>query len=193
LEERRWRFLVRRAAPLLLANLVAVVLLFLVIFPLSGIPYAPAFFSLFWRTTLFVVVCMGMGAFISVLSKDLVFAAQVGLVINAPAFVFSGFTYPRWAMPDAVRGIANLIPLTHFLDGLVPLLMFGADVWTGIPGLLVFLLTFWGGVVLLTGRTGARFREWQGSWRHRSAARVPAPQHSTPGSGPSGPLEGRGP
>ncbi len=150
--------LLARGLPIIAANLLAVVLLFLVIFPMAGIPYVPAFFSLFWRTTLFVLVCVGMGSFLSLISNDLVLATQVALVINAPAFVFSGFTFPRWAMPDAVRALASMIPLTHFLDGLVPLLMYNANVWTGIPGLLLFLVLFWGGVVLLTGAAGDRLR-----------------------------------
>ncbi len=170
----RVSYILARGLPLLLANVVAVILLFLVIFPMAGIPYVPAFFPLFGRTVLFVVVCLGMGALLSLLLSNLVLATQVALVINAPAFVFAGFTYPRWAMPDAVQAIAEVIPLTHLLDGLVPVLMFNANVWTGMPGLIFFLFFFWGGVFLLAGKAGDRLRAWEHRIAYRFSAGVEA-------------------
>jgi len=37
------------------------------------------------------------------------------MVIATPSFILSGFTWPLSQMPVWVQGIANLIPLTHFL------------------------------------------------------------------------------
>ncbi len=183
---RRLAFILTRAGLLLLANLVSVVLLFLVLLPFAGVPPVPAFLPLMVRSTLFVLVCLGMGAFISLVSRDLVFATQAALVINAPALVFSGFTFPRWAMPEAVQAIASLIPLSHMLDGLVPVLTFGVEVGTGIPELLLFLLIFWGSVFLLSGSPGDRIREWQAGLALRMSA-------ATTGAGGARPRGGSGP
>jgi ABC-2 type transport system permease protein len=37
------------------------------------------------------------------------------MVIATPSFILSGFTWPLSQMPIWVQGIANIIPLTHFL------------------------------------------------------------------------------
>lgn len=151
-------FFLARITPLFLANAIAVLLLFVVMFPLAGVPNMQALPALYWRSLLFALVCMGMGALLSGLFRNLVSAAQIGIIINAPAFVFSGYTFPRWAMPDGIRAFAEIIPLTHVLDGFFPLILYNRSTMDGIPALLLFFLLFWGGSVLLATRPGDRFR-----------------------------------
>ncbi len=38
------------------------------------------------------------------------------MVIATPSFILSGFTWPLSQMPDWVVAVANVIPLTHFLQ-----------------------------------------------------------------------------
>jgi ABC-2 type transport system permease protein len=154
----RTAFLVGRLLPLFAANAAAVVALFLVAFPLAGLPPSPVWPQLLWRALAFTIVCMGMGALLSALFTNQVTAAQIGLLINAPAFVFSGYTFPRWAMPDAVRMVAEGIPLTHLLDGFVPMLVFGTASSAGLWPLALFALFFWGGALALVSRRGQRAR-----------------------------------
>jgi len=151
-------FFLARITPLFLANAIAVVLLFVVMFPLAGVPNLRALPALYARSLLFVLVCMGMGALLSGVFRNLVSAAQIGIIVNAPAFVFSGYTFPRWAMPDGIRAFAEIIPLTHVLDGFFPLILYNRSTMDGIPALFLFLLLFWGGSVLLATRPGDRFR-----------------------------------
>jgi ABC-2 type transport system permease protein len=42
-------------------------------------------------------------------------ATEILMVIATPSFILSGFTWPLSQMPVWVQGIANVIPLTHFL------------------------------------------------------------------------------
>jgi len=152
-------FFIGRLLPLAFANVLAVLALFLFVFPLAGVHAGPAYAGLFLRTIFFVFVCMGMGAMLSGLFRNLVSAAQIGLLINAPAFVFSGYTFPRWAMPDGIRFFAELLPLTHLLDGFSPLLLFNRGTITGLPQLGIFLTLFWGASVLLVSGPGNRLRQ----------------------------------
>jgi len=46
---------------------------------------------------------------------------DIGLFYTAPAFVFSGYTFPRWAMPWYDQYYAWLMPYSSFLDGFVKL------------------------------------------------------------------------
>ena len=116
----RLAFILGKITPLVISNTITVVLLFAVIFPLAKIPVNGSYSLIFLNALLLMIVSMGMGAFVSVFMKNLVSAAQFLLVINAPSFVFAGYTYPRWAMPGWVQSISNCIPVTHFLDGFFP-------------------------------------------------------------------------
>jgi ABC-2 type transport system permease protein len=170
-------FYLGHGLPLLLANLLALIVLFLLIFPLAGIPFAANSFPLFLRSTLFVLVSIGMGAALSALFGNLVTASQIGLLINAPAFVFSGYTFPRWAMPDGIRVVAELMPLTHLLDGLFPLLIFHEQTWTGLWQLVAFGVLFWGAALLLTSAPGKRLRAWEASIATLVARKPAAASH----------------
>ncbi|MNR06970.1 hypothetical protein D3C85_1230700 [compost metagenome] len=44
-------------------------------------------------------------------------SGDVALFYTSPAFVFSGFTFPRWAMPWYDQYYALIMPYTSFLDG----------------------------------------------------------------------------
>lgn len=151
-------FFIARGLPLLAANTVAVLLLFLVIFPWAGLSYSSIFPPMFLRTMFFVLVSMGLGALLSVLFRNLISAAQISLIINAPAFVFSGYTFPRWAMPEGIRLFAECFPLTHLLDSLIPLLVFSEGSTAGLLPLILFFLLFWGIVVVLISSWGQRMR-----------------------------------
>ncbi|MBE0643443.1 MAG: ABC transporter permease [Bacteroidetes bacterium] len=172
----RLGYFAARGLPLLMANVIAVLLLFLVFFPLAGIGFTGGTPELFLHTLLFVIACLGMGAFLSALFGHLVTAAQIGLIINAPAFVFSGYTFPRWAMPDGIRVFAEFIPLTHLLDGFFPLMIFQRSSAEGVFPLLLFCALFWGGSLLLVSSPGERLRAWE----TRLAAAVRTLQESHP-------------
>lgn len=156
----RLAYVAARGLPLLAANVIAVLLLFLVFFPAAGIAFSAGTAGLFLHTLLFVIACLGMGAFLSALFGHLVTAAQIGLIINAPAFVFSGYTFPRWAMPDGIRAFAEIIPLTHLLDGFFPRMIFQRSSIEGVFPLLLFCALFWGGSLLLVSPHGERLRAW---------------------------------
>ena len=156
---RRVEYLLARGLPLLAANLVAVLALFLVFFPMAGVPLEAHTMLLFLRTMLFVIACLGMGAFLSASFSHLVTAAQIGLIINAPAFVFSGYTFPRWAMPDGIRVFAEVIPLTHLLDGFFPLMLYHETAVTGVLPLVAFTIVFWSGAMFLASPGGVSFRK----------------------------------
>ncbi|WP_025762983.1 ABC transporter permease [Dyadobacter tibetensis] len=60
---------------------------------------------------------MFIGMLFSILIPSQLKATELLMVISTPAFVLSGFTWPRSAMPAWVDSFAQVIPLTHFLEG----------------------------------------------------------------------------
>jgi len=63
----------------------------------------------------FVLSVCFIGILVSILIPSQLKATEVLMVIATPSFILSGFTWPLSQMPVWVQGIANLIPLTHFL------------------------------------------------------------------------------
>lgn len=63
----------------------------------------------------FVLSVCFIGILVSILIPSQLKATEVLMVIATPSFILSGFTWPLSQMPIWVQGIANMIPLTHFL------------------------------------------------------------------------------
>jgi ABC-2 type transport system permease protein len=68
------------------------------------------------------------------------------MVLASPSFIISGFTWPLSAMPAAVQFLANIIPLTPFLQAFKILLIQKGSVELTFPYLqhLIILLVVYG-------------------------------------------------
>ncbi|WEK21176.1 MAG: ABC transporter permease [Candidatus Pedobacter colombiensis] len=100
----------------LAASWVNFFLIAFIIFPVFGIGVSEATGKFFVMYTLLSVACLGIGMFISALFKDVMLSGDTALFYTSPAFVFSGFTFPRWAMPWYDQYYATIMPYTPFLD-----------------------------------------------------------------------------
>lgn len=92
------------------------ILIAFVIFPIFNIGVPAATGKFFVLYSLLSIACIGIGMFISSLFKDVMLAGDTALFYTSPAFVFSGFTFPRWAMPWYDQYYATIMPYTPFLD-----------------------------------------------------------------------------
>jgi ABC-2 type transport system permease protein len=52
---------------------------------------------------------------LSSIFEDQILSLDIAFFYNSPAFVFSGFTFPKFGMPAFDQFYAQLIPYTHFL------------------------------------------------------------------------------
>jgi len=145
----RLAFVLGKSIPLLLINILTVIILFSIFLPLSGITISSNYFFLFLNAIILIIVSFGMGAILSLVLDNLVSASQALLVINAPAFVFSGYTFPRWAMPDLIQRFAELIPVTKFLDSYFPVIIYDYFNWNFFISLLIDGLVIWGLIALI--------------------------------------------
>ena len=88
-----------------------------VIFPVFQLGYPAGNGKFFVLYTILSLACLGIGQMASAIFTDTMLATDAALFYTSPAFVFSGFTFPRWAMPWYDQYYANFMPYTHFLDG----------------------------------------------------------------------------
>jgi ABC-2 type transport system permease protein len=73
--------------------------------------------ALFILFTVLIIGCISIGMMISILVNDVMVACDVGVFYTSPAFVFSGFTFPRWGMPWYDQAYAWIMPFAPFVDG----------------------------------------------------------------------------
>ena len=65
---------------------------------------------------MFLIGSLGVGLFVSTISKTQSQALQISMLMVVPSFVLSGFVFPRQAMPAVLYYLGYLLPLTYFLE-----------------------------------------------------------------------------
>ncbi|WP_372920368.1 ABC transporter permease [Salegentibacter sp.] len=83
---------------------------------------------------------MGVGMLFSVAIPNQLKATELLMVISTPAFVISGFTWPSLAIPGFINGIAQSIPVTHFLTAFRKVAYLGGDISHVLPEIKMLLL-----------------------------------------------------
>jgi ABC-2 type transport system permease protein len=79
---------------------------------------------------------------ISNLAQTQMQAMQMSFFILLPSIVLSGFMFPREAIPEVIRWIGNLIPLTYFLQIVRGIILKGIGLnylWTQVVALIGFI------------------------------------------------------
>ena len=112
----------------------------------------PAVFAL--GATLFLFVVLGLGVFISTVSKNTGQAIQTAFFFLLPQILLSGMIFPLEAIPWGVRWISYLLPLTYFTQISQGVMLRGAgldSLW--LPMLILAIMA----VVVFTGAV-LRFR-----------------------------------
>lgn len=111
-----------------------------VIFPFFSLSHPGTLPQLFLLFNLLALACIGIGLMASVIASDVMLALDAGLFYTSPAFVFSGFTFPRWGMPWYDQYYANLMPYTPFLDGFFKLYFMELPLSYAMPEITRLLL-----------------------------------------------------
>ncbi len=104
-----------------------------IIYPLFGMQIVGSTLATALLFMYFVIASFFFGLMISAVFHDQQFATEVVLFLNVPAFIFSGFVFPLWAMPSFHQIFAQILPYTHFLLGFLKLSQLGAPVADILP------------------------------------------------------------
>jgi ABC-2 type transport system permease protein len=76
----------------------------------------------------FVICALAIGILISTVAQNQTQAMQGSFFILLPTVILSGFIFPREQMPEIVRAIGDIFPLTYFLVILRGIVIKGVDV-----------------------------------------------------------------
>jgi len=128
-----WAILMGKSLPHLAIHGATVLGILGIIFPLFGMQIIGSVFATAVLLMFFVMASFFYGLMISVIFHDQQVATEVALFLNMPAFIFSGFVFPLWAVPVFYRIVAQVLPYTHFLFGFLKLYQMGTPVVEVLP------------------------------------------------------------
>ncbi len=90
-------------------------------------PFRGAVSTLFLTTSLFLIVVLGLGYFISASIKSQIGASQIALVVTLlPTTLLSGFAFPIEQMPAPVQAITYLVPARYYFSILKAIFLKGS-------------------------------------------------------------------
>ena len=119
------------------------------------VPLAGSVLDLFLATCLFLLSTLGVGLFISTVSKTQQQAMMTTFFFILPFFMLSGFVFPIANMPEVVQWLTYLNPLRYFLVIIRGIFLKGVGLhilWPQYVALAVL------GIMVFTGAIG-RFRK----------------------------------
>ncbi len=112
---RPWELMLGKLLPYMamgFVNVASTVILALILF---GVPMRGSFVTLLAVSGLFMIGSLGMGLFVSTISKNQQQATQLASLILMPNMMLSGFMYPVTNMPAWLQPITYALPMRYYL------------------------------------------------------------------------------
>lgn len=115
-------------------------------------PFRGAITTLFLTTSLFLIVVLGLGYFISASIRSQIGASQIALVVTLlPTTLLSGFAFPIEQMPPFIQAITYLVPARYYFSILKAVFLKGSLLGDLVVPIL-FLVVYAAIVGLLAAR-----------------------------------------
>jgi ABC-2 type transport system permease protein len=125
--------MIGKLLPYIVVSLADVVLLISVAALFFGVPMRGSLLLLLALSVVFLVSVLGTGLFVSTISQTQYQALQWVIFIIVPPVLLSGLIFPIEAMPQATQYMAQIMPLTYFLEIVRGIMLTGntfAHLWT---------------------------------------------------------------
>ena len=126
----RWEIILGKTLPYVVLGMCNLPLILSVAIFVFHVPMRGSLIALTIATLAFVCSTVAMGTLISTYCKNQQQASMGGFLFMFPAIMFSGLMFPIENMPVAVRWIAFIDPLAHYLSLLRNIMLKGGTVWT---------------------------------------------------------------
>jgi len=135
--------MVGKLLPYVVVGLVQTTLVLLIGVLLFDVPVNGSLGDLYLGAGVFIAATLGLGLVISTLAATQFQAMQLGFFTLLPSILLSGFAFPFEGMPRSVQHLAQVLPLTHFVEILRGVILRGApltELWQPVAKLAVFLV-----------------------------------------------------
>ena len=112
---RRGELIVGKLIPYIIISYAQVILVLVTAVVVFSMPIRGNLLLLLTLTALFLMFSLGIGLFISTISRTQFQAMQASVMILLPSIILSGFIFPVESMPKVAQWIAAILPLTYYL------------------------------------------------------------------------------
>lgn len=145
---KRYELIIGKVLPYIAIGYIDIFLVLLVGTQVFGVPVQGSIPLLLLLTGGFIMTALGIGLFISTVSKNQQQASMAISFIMLPSFLLSGFFFPIENMPRFIQVLTYFIPLRYYLVIVRSIFLKGAGLSILWPQVLPMLGM---GVVILTG------------------------------------------
>lgn len=112
---RRGELIVGKLIPYIFIAYAQVILILSTAVVIFNMPIRGNLLLLLALTSVFLMFSLGIGLFISTVSRTQFQAMQLSIMVLLPSILLSGFLFPIESMPRFAQWIAAVVPLTYFL------------------------------------------------------------------------------
>ncbi|HOJ37755.1 MAG TPA: ABC transporter permease [Ignavibacteriales bacterium] len=98
-----------------------------IVFYIFKIPINGSYIALFIISILYLLANIYFAFIISSLFKRKLVAIQFIAFTTYPIFLISGYSWPKFAMPEILQWISNLLPSTPYLNAVLRISLYGAN------------------------------------------------------------------
>jgi len=152
---RPWELMLGKTAPFALIGMVDVCSIIVVARYWFGVSVAGSVVLLLALAMLFLLTTLGLGLFISTVSRSQQQAMLTAFFVIMPSVILSGFMFPIENMPRVIQWVTYLIPLRYFVEIVRGVFLRGvgmAVLWPQVAALAAL-----GGAIF--GLSAARFQK----------------------------------
>ncbi len=125
----RGQLMTGKLLPYIVIGLIQTTLILALGHALFSVPIVGSLAEVYAGAALFIAATLALGLFISTVTKTQFQAFQVAFMTMLPSILMSGFVFPFDGMPRVAQWIAQLLPLTHFVEIIRGIVLRGAHLW----------------------------------------------------------------
>jgi ABC-2 type transport system permease protein len=111
-----FELMIGKLLPYVLIGLIQTSLVLALGAALFDVPVNGSLWSLYLAALLFIAATLTLGLLASTLAQTQMQAFQMSFFVLLPSILLSGFVFPFEGMPRLAQWIAQVLPLTHFIE-----------------------------------------------------------------------------
>jgi len=151
-----YQLIIGKLIPFAILGFIAVVIVLIAMKFIFDIPIRGSIAFLFFTSFVYIISTLGLGLFVSTVSKTQQQAMMLAIfVVLLPMVFLSGFAFPIENMPPIIQGITYIIPLRYFMTIMRGIILKGI----GFQELWGELLVLFGMGLLVLTLSSMRFRK----------------------------------
>jgi len=128
-----YQMIIGKLVPFMILGFIAVIIVLAAMSVIFNIPVKGSILFLFFSSFLYVLSTLGLGLFVSTISKTQAQAMMIAIfAVMMPMIYLSGFAFPIENMPKIIQYISYIIPLRYFITIIRGVILKGtgfAELW----------------------------------------------------------------